>query len=320
MTSSEIIDHMEQKGIKFDIMSKEDALEFLLQNNNYFKLTSFRKNFPKYQSGEKKGCYIDLDFAYLKDLSLIDMHLRHLLLKMTLDIEHYIKVNLLTHMETNAEEDGYKSVSSFIESYQKDESNSIISDIVKNSGNPYCGELLYKYNINKESKSIEHFPIWAFVEVISFGKLKEFYRYYYSKYEIKDKHDIGFLLVTVNQLRNAVAHNNCIINNLYPVHPKCIPYSKPNNIVMRFLSNAGINEKTRSNKMKNPRLRQIASTIYVFDTIVTSKAIKKSRYKELEQLVEDRIKYKNQYYQKNEMITSSFEFIRRISKYLMDTN
>lgn len=320
MTSSEIINHMEKKGIKFDIMSREESLLFLLQNNNYFKLTSYRKNFPKFQEGEKKGCYVDLDFAYLKDLSLIDMHLRHLLLKMTLDIEHYIKVNLLTHMESNKDEDGYKTVAGFIESNYIDGHNSIVTDIVKNSGNPYCGELLHKYQINKSSKTIEGFPVWAFVEVISFGKLKDFYRYYYSRYGIKDKYDVGFLLTTVNQLRNAVAHNNCLINNLYPSYPECVPYHKPNFYVMKFLSKAGINMETRSNKMKNPRLRQIASTIYVFDVIVTSDKIKKSRYSELNKLVEDRMNYKNQYYQKNEMIMSAFDFIRKISKYMIDAD
>ncbi len=314
MTSEEIIEHMEKKGIKFQLMTKDDALKFLLSNNNYFKLTSYRKNFAKYAIGDKLGCYIDLDFAYLRDLSIIDMHLRHILLKMTLDIEHYIKVNLLKHMESNPDEDGYSTVADFIKTYD-DNNNIVISDIVKNAGSPYCGELLFKYNIDKSSKTIENFPIWAFVEVISFGRLKDFYNFYYANLGLKDKYDLGFLLTTVNQLRNAVAHNNCLINNLYPVHPDCLKYYKPNFNVMTFLSNAGVSNTARTNKMRNPRLRQIASTIYVFDSIVTSKAIKQNRYYELNKLVEDRMLLREHYYDKNETILSAFDFIKKITKY-----
>ncbi len=320
MTSEEIILHMEEKGIKFELMTKENALRFLLSNNNYFKLTSYRKNFPKHTDEKKRGCYIDLDFAYLRDLSIVDMHLRHILLKMTLDIEHYVKVNLLTHMESNSDEDGYKAVDEFIKTKDEGDKNTVVSDIVKNAGSPYCGELLFKYNIDKNSKIIENFPVWAFVEVISLGKLKEFYNFYYDKLGIKDRSDIGFLLTTVNQLRNAVAHNNCLLNNLHPIHPSCIKYYNPNFSVMNFLSRAGINNLTRSNKMRNPRLRQIASTIYVFDSIVTSDAIKQNRYQELNKLVEERMILKNHFYEKNETILSSFDFIRKIVKFVSKTD
>ncbi len=56
--------------------------------NYYFKLASYRVNFPK--NYDKK--YINLDFAYLTDLASIDMQLRDYLLDLSLDIEHGIKV------------------------------------------------------------------------------------------------------------------------------------------------------------------------------------------------------------------------------------
>lgn len=51
------------------------------ENNNDYNVTSYRNNFIKYQCGEQKGKYIVLDFAYLKDLSIIDYRTRLILFK-----------------------------------------------------------------------------------------------------------------------------------------------------------------------------------------------------------------------------------------------
>ena len=70
-TSDELVSHMKIKGIKFDIV-KEEAKIFLQNNNYYMKLASYRANYDKRKSN---GEYINLDFAYLRELSTIDMHL-----------------------------------------------------------------------------------------------------------------------------------------------------------------------------------------------------------------------------------------------------
>lgn len=320
LTSEELIVHMESRGITFNHISRERALSFLKSNNNYFKLTSYRKNFPKYAEGKDKGKYIDLDFAYLIDLSTIDMYLRHILLKMTLDIEHYIKVNLMVEVENNPFiKDGYQVVREFIDSQSSDKGdNKVVVDIRKNAGSPYCGELLEKYNISFDSNVIEDFPVWAFIEVISFGTLKAFYKFYNDKYQRNKNKEIVFLLQTVNQLRNAAAHNNCILNNLYPIQSKNanINFHRPNYKVLDFISNAGIEKLMRTNKMSNPRLKQIVTMLYVFDKIVTSNDIKRLRYEELFTLIKHRMKRDLHYYDKNPTIITTFQFLEQIITYL----
>ena len=94
LTITEQISDMRQKGITFNYTSEQDAARFLKYNNYYFKLKSYGKNYDKYNSTEKKGQYINLDFSYLQELSTLDMYLRKVIIAMALDIEHALKTTI----------------------------------------------------------------------------------------------------------------------------------------------------------------------------------------------------------------------------------
>jgi hypothetical protein len=91
----QIIHMKDLKGVNFSIINETDAEKFLMENNYYFKLKSYAKNYDKYVSGKSAGKYINLEFAYLKELSTLDMYLRKFIIKMTLDIEHFLKIQLV---------------------------------------------------------------------------------------------------------------------------------------------------------------------------------------------------------------------------------
>ena len=112
-----LINHLKDKGVLFTVVKEEEAKKYLFENNNYFKLSSYRKNYDKYLGGENDGKYIKLEFAYLKDLAIIDMRLRYILVQMALDIEHYIKIQLLNHITNDENEDGYSIVEDYIRQY-----------------------------------------------------------------------------------------------------------------------------------------------------------------------------------------------------------
>ena len=181
---------MKTKGIKFNVVNETAAQHFIEEHNYFFKLSSYRKNYNKYQFGKNKGQYIDLDFAYLIDLSTIDMHLRYLLLELSLDIEHAIKLALIKDIETNPNEDGYNIVKLFR----------------KNKRVNYCKALVEKYERN-------NWPIWAYCETISFGDLTRIYDLYDKLYPDRLPIKPTFIYAVKN-IRNAVAHNNCLINDL----------------------------------------------------------------------------------------------------------
>ncbi len=88
--------HLAERGVRFDIMSPEAAVAFLRDKNFFFKVKAFAKCFSTYRSpaSEGYGRYVNLDFAYLAELTRLDHHLREHILSMTLDIEHYMKVHL----------------------------------------------------------------------------------------------------------------------------------------------------------------------------------------------------------------------------------
>ena len=85
LSLDEQIEHLKDKGILFNIMDESDAKKYLEQNNNYFKLTAYRKNYNKHPDGKNKGKYINLEFAYLVDMAIIDMRLRYQIVHMALD-------------------------------------------------------------------------------------------------------------------------------------------------------------------------------------------------------------------------------------------
>ncbi len=84
----------DEKGIAFNRMSPKDAELFLQERNFFFKVKAFAKNYRKYSRGENKGKYIGLDFGCLAELTRMDKSLRSLVLQLTLDIEHCLRVRI----------------------------------------------------------------------------------------------------------------------------------------------------------------------------------------------------------------------------------
>ena len=103
------IKNMGGKGIKFSICNEIDARVFLAEHNYYFKLKAYAHNFEQYTDPEKQGKYVNVDFAYLKDLSTIDAQFRKIILTMCIDLEHFLKVRMLSHFNM-VDEDGYEIV------------------------------------------------------------------------------------------------------------------------------------------------------------------------------------------------------------------
>lgn len=293
------IDRLKANGVSFKLSMEEEAKNYLRYNNNYFKLTSYRKNFVKHQSGSKAGQYIDLDFAYLIDLAVIDMELRYIFVQLSLDIEHYIKMQLLRNVEDSAE-DGYSICTDFSNSLSEDQLLRLKGEIERNKNNIYCGNLVKKY--------CDEFPIWAFLELIPFGRLVYFYDFCAERFRSTQMKDRFYALKTCNQLRNATAHNSCVINEL---KPGTAQYRPRDNVYKHLSKIPGISKGVRKKKLSNARIQQIVTLLYVHLDCVTSNGIKKRSSKLLHGLSQ-RMFENIEFYKNNDLITSSFKFLSNV--------
>ena len=299
LTPSELVGHLELKGVKFELINKENAQKYLEENNNYFKLVSYRKNFPKYEKGENIGKYIDLDFKMLVDLSIIDMRIRKTMLNIVLDLEHYAKVKLLSKIE-NTSKDGYTIVEEYIQDLKnKNEYDYLEKELEKNKSGTYCGDLVTKYD--------GEYPIWVFVEIIPFGRLIKFYRFVADKLQDRKMIDESYMLMDVRELRNACAHNNCIINDLKANTSRYTASYR----VLNEVAKTGISKKIRDNKLSNTRIKQIVTLLYLNKNIVTSEGILKYQAKILHEL-KDRIEYHIDYYNTNQPVQTNLNFLNKI--------
>lgn len=298
LNEREKIEHLLKNGVKFEIISEKDAEKYLKRNNNYFKLTAYRKNFEKYVTGKNKGKYINLDFQMLIDLSIIDMRIRKSLLNIVLDLEHYTKIKLLNKVE-NTTKDGYSSVEKYIQNLKPEEYNSLECELNRHIKNTYCGDLVSKYN--------KEYPIWVFIEIIPFGRLIKFYKFVAENLQDKEMLNESYLLKNVRELRNACAHNNCILNNLRQGTAK----PQADYGMLREISKIGISNGALGKKMSNARIQQIVTLLYLNKKITTSEGVLKYQ-KEMLQELKNRIERNIQYYSNNTLIKSNLNFLNRI--------
>lgn len=293
------IEHLKENGVRFNIMNETEAKEYLAQNNNYFKLTAYRKNYAKHPAGENKDKYINLEFAYLVDIAVIDMQLRYRIVHMALDIEHHTKLQLLRKMDEH-NEDGYQIVQDYLGSLSENQKKICDGEINRNKGNIYCGDIVDKY--------FGAYPIWAFVEIIPFGRLVSFYDFCADRFSDRDMKDNYYRLLTCKEIRNASAHSNCILNDL---RAGTAVHSTNSAVTKALMKIPKMNSKFRKNRMSNARIQQLVTLFYMHKTMVESEGILKSESEQLQKVIK-RVNKNYEYYELSPVIKGTFDFLKLV--------
>ncbi len=313
LTPEQLVEKMKSKNIRFDIKGESNAVDYMRVHNNYYRTASYRKNYEKYQAGENAGKYIDLDFSYLTELATIDMHLRLQIMKMCLDIEHSLKVKLLADISGNEQEDGYTMVVRFLEN-----NSYLLKDIFYKKNATYVGDLINKHfdfskvadNNDLSINNVEiHCPIWALMEIITFGEFTKLYSMYYELYPQENFYDS--VLSSIKSLRNACAHNNCIIHNL----KKGSTFSTK--LVREFVKEIpSITTSERRRFLSSRAIYELTALIYLYSEVVFE-PVKKYRLIELYNLVNGRMIKNSEYFKNQETVKNSYIFFKKIVDFLL---
>ncbi|HEL1594626.1 Abi family protein [Streptococcus suis] len=194
----DLVNQLEQHGVKFELISKGKAITFLEKNNYYYKVAAFRKNFKK-----KNGRYQNLDFQHLVDLATIDMYVRDTLLDIAINVEHFIKVELSRLITNNTNEDGYSIVQDFAITYPS-----------------YYQSTYERFRKSRYQKDMflkrgSIIPIWVLMEHMDFGCLLKLVELYYLKYKPKSLQKVKALGNNARHIRNACAHNSVLMVNVF---------------------------------------------------------------------------------------------------------
>lgn len=315
-TAHELIEMLrDEKGVTFELMSEAGAENYLSYKNNYLRTASYRKNYDKHSTGDCEGKYINLDFAYLTELSTLDMYLRSHILPMCIDVEHAMKVKIVSAIEANPSEDGYSICDEFLDKYPH-----IRESIEEKADSIFTGELIDKYfnlcyvykivdvdgnsNVRTRIQSYDC-PVWVLVEIIGFNSLIKFIQFYNSKYPNSVPLDSN-ILNPIRSLRNACAHNNCLLNNMRPCNTQ--PSAKISSFVAGISTVA---KEERKKKLTCRPLFEFTCLMYLYKNVVCE-SVQERRFKELKKFTDERLFEHYDYFSSNQIISTSLAYIKKV--------
>lgn len=262
LTPEEQVELLKAKGVTFERCNEEQATEALSRWGTFMHLASCRRLFQKHVEGREKGRYVHLDFADLLALNELDAEIRRTFLLAAHDVERLAKTAIITRISEDPTEDGYGIVADFMESQQGRYRGYIRRDLALRmsaevEGDVYSGRIIAHYS--------EAMPVWAFLEVVTFGTLLAFYLFCSERWEDATMREEHYILKGVKSVRNCCSHGSCILNGLDKSYESDYALSS---LVYDWLNGNGIpNSKTRRAKLKNRRIQQLLETLVMFDRI-----------------------------------------------------
>lgn len=296
LTVPEIISYCKETlGITFNIKSEEEAAVFLAKHNYFFRL----KQYADFGEKTKSGKFTNVDFGQMVELSTVDMFLRKLILKMTLDFEHYLKVKIINDSQENPADDGYAVVENFLETHNR--VRHLIENL-NNSTNFYNRQVFDKY---KEKTSV-----WSIVEMLGFSDFIDFYAHYYQYFHLKCEYTPHF--DSVRRLRNAAAHNTCMISNLKPQNW----FKSDIEINFELLgAKLEVGNGVISSCLKVPVLNDFAVMLSNYVKLISSPKIKEKTLEEMQEFFNGRMILHKDYFENVNEIKNAYHFAKDVLDY-----
>jgi abortive infection bacteriophage resistance protein len=212
----------------------------------------------------------------------------------------FTKVKMLNDLQKNDKEDGYQILTVFFTEH--DDIKRKIQKMSEENG--YTSVLAKKY--------LPDMPMWVLVELLSFGDLNRFYTCYYTRYPIGNT--VSPYLWSARMLRNAAAHNSCLLNRLldrnatlnrsaFDVIKKIMPYK----------------QSKLANYMKCTAMQDIIVMLILYTKIVKSTGITNARKKEIK-IFFHRCRKHSSYFKKNIEIQNTYTFFKKAVESILQIN
>lgn len=302
LSIDEQIEHLKSKGVTFDLCSEKEARHYLSDRTYFFKIAAFRVLFRKHIGGKANGQYANLDFGHLQTLASFDRTLRYALLPLTLDVEHAARVKLIHEITERADEDGYSITRDYLLEYlNHNERRRRENEITMLHNDAFSGDIVRKYD---DPKSM---PIWVIMELFSFGSFISLYLYCAERWNDEEMRNEHYMLRQAQFVRNACAHSSNICNGFAASDSNIAT----NITIQNALARTGLSHRVRTTKMRNPRLKQIATLLYLHSQMVSEGTGRTRAMYDLQQL-SNQIDAVLEKLTNNDPVRSSLSFLKTL--------
>lgn len=215
MTIDEQVENLKEIGLTIE---DEDYAKKILNDISYFRLIkAYSLNLKVRNGNYNKG----VTFNQLVDLYLFNANLRQLLFPQIEKIEVNMRCRVANHISQEYGVLGYKDSENFAdESYHKEFMDEINLEISRNPKAPF----VKNFRDNYEGGEL---PMYALVEVFSFGTLSKFYKNLTNKDKkaIAKPFGVGYTYLeswieSISYVRNICAHYGRLYNAKLAKTPK----------------------------------------------------------------------------------------------------
>ena len=221
--------------------------------------------------------------------------MRYIIFDLCIDVEHYLKKEIVRRVTEQS--DPYNIVSDYFKINGRAKERIETQD----KSSSYSHNLIEKYK--------DKFPIWAFAEVASFGTITSFCDFYKEK--CNDSIVESKVLNNVRDLRNAVAHNCCLLVNV----TKTKQVSNIGTISI-FASNCGLGLESRRKNLSNKFIMDLTCLLYVHKMLINDD----SKFIKLKSFLDKKAVQNKEYFKKNQPICRVYKFIKKLVEGILTYN
>lgn len=288
------IDELREKNIAFSILDEAEAARVMEAEYGPGTLLAYAALFPCYNSGERRGQAIGVDFAYLYDLAALDAELRKLVLAVCLDLEQSLRAVFLADCRRAGV--GDELVKAYVSSDAKYLHAAYTPDNVDIlTRAPFAGVL------------IQDLPLSGFLEILQFGTFQRLLRFFYGAHApaLYGRPAAPFErgLDALRHMRNAAAHNTGLISRLNETEP----FRQDLRLLSR-LGQRGVRHKTLTTNMARPVVHDLVSLLWLYQSLLPPPRTDRLR-RQLTAFLEERCTAHGAYYEKSPTLLSAYHFL-----------